>query len=97
MLWLYGQRARQPKGQTGVCIICSFDYSIHKKFLHILGFAAAGCLHKKATVAGLKFWLNSAGIRTKAKDKKDDLVKKALEKLGYPTATEEECMAPIEQ
>ena len=67
------------------------------KFLHILGFAAAGCLHKKATVAGLKFWLNSAGIRTKAKDKKDDLVKKALEKLGYPTVTEEECMAPIEQ
>ena len=66
-------------------------------FFYILGFAAAGCLHKKATVAGLKFWLNSAGIRTKAKDKKDELVKKALEKLGYPTVTEEECMAPIEQ
>jgi len=62
----------------------------------IPGFAATGCLHKKATVAGLKFWLNSVGIKTKSKDKKEELVKKALEKLGYATITEES-MAPMEE
>jgi len=52
----------------------------------IPGFAEAGCLHKRSTVAGLRTWLASVGVPTKAKSKKDELIQKALEKLGYTTA-----------
>ena len=35
---------------------------------------------------GLRTWLASVGVPTKAKSKKDELIQKALEKLGYTTA-----------
>ena len=49
-------------------------------------FSASGCLQKKSTVAGLKTWLGSVGVKVSGRPKKEELVKRALEKLGYSTA-----------
>ena len=55
----------------------------------IPGFAAAGCLTKKATIGGLRNWLASVGVPTKSRSKKDELVQMALDKLGYASAIEQ--------
>ena len=37
-------------------------------------------------MAGLKTWLVSVGVKVSGRPKKEELVKRALEKLGYSTA-----------